>query len=392
MYVTRLLSRCLRSPEYLSLPPEGPNSGYLVLQDEESETTTCFGLCKNRYLSDLPFPQNKDLTIRYSSGSGKNRRASHYYIALIPVLNQPLSSNRYYAMKPHGSHKGEAYACSTENNMSACCFCKCIKDVKPMPFDPNDIYQQFHIGPYEGACNARGLFTATSIAPDGFPPYFMRRKGWEIYTGTPKNYKLGEALGVNNGLRSRLPDFNFPPHYKTSGAIVVGKWYCPFMFIRDGKFKDQMKRSMFYEMTLEQRWEQIFACENNSSQGNAVTVDATVQIETAFIEGREATWDESNQANGVVWFRSFGAGGETTIGLSSLIVYRMRWEQQRAGWTSSGTGLVRVSRTEEFAGSGGWKKYGCYLLVERFVLKRMDGSLSLARDFKHTHVVGSKWE
>ncbi|XP_052200041.1 uncharacterized protein LOC127806662 isoform X2 [Diospyros lotus] len=342
MYVTRLLSRCLRSPEYLSLPPEGPNSGYLVLQDEESETTTCFGLCKDRYMSDLPFPQNKDLTIRYSSGSGKNRHVSLYGIVLIPVLNQPLSSNRYYAMKPHGSHKG--------------------------------------------------LFTATSIAPDGFPPYFMRRKGWEIYTGTPKNYKLAEALGVNNGLRSRLPDFNFPPHYKTSGAIVVGKWYCPFMFIRDGKFKDQMKRSMFYEMTLEQRWEQIFACENDSSQGNAVTVDATVQIETAFIEGREATWDESNQANGVVWFRSFGAGGETTIGLSSLIVYRMRWEQQRAGWTSSGTGFVRVSRTEEFAGSGGWKKYGCYLLVERFVLKRMNGSLSLACDFKHTHVVGSKWE
>ena len=109
MYVTRLLSRCLRSPDYLSLPPEGPNSGYLVLQDEESETTTCFGLCKNRYLSDLPFPQNKDLTIRYSSGSGDNRHFSHYDIALIPVLNQPLSSNRYYAMKPrgsHGSHKG----------------------------------------------------------------------------------------------------------------------------------------------------------------------------------------------------------------------------------------------------------------------------------------------
>ncbi|KAJ0652076.1 hypothetical protein HanOQP8_Chr15g0568041 [Helianthus annuus] len=109
MYVTRPLSHYKTSPEALYLPPEGPNSGYLVIQDEESETYSCFGLCKNRYLAELPFPQNKILTTRYSSGSGENRHVSYNEVVFIPVLNQPLSSNRYYALKPNGSHKGYVY-------------------------------------------------------------------------------------------------------------------------------------------------------------------------------------------------------------------------------------------------------------------------------------------
>ncbi|KAH7832917.1 hypothetical protein Vadar_001310 [Vaccinium darrowii] len=133
MYVTRPLSQYLRSPESLSIPPEGPNSDYLVIQDEESERTTFFGLCKNRYLKDLPFPQNKNLTVRYSSGAGKNSDVSYDGANFIPVINQPLSSNRYYVIKPHGSHKGEAYACSREEDMTPCCFSNCISGVPKSP-------------------------------------------------------------------------------------------------------------------------------------------------------------------------------------------------------------------------------------------------------------------
>ncbi|KAL7260629.1 hypothetical protein ACSBR1_006317 [Camellia fascicularis] len=327
MYVTRPLSYYLRSPEYLSLPPEGPNSGYLVIQDEESETTTCFGLCKNRFLIDLPFPQNKNLTVTDSSGSGEN--ISYYDATFVPVLNQPLSSNLYYAIKPHGSRKGEAYACSREEDMRTCCFCNCIRDVDPRPLDPNDIYQQFQIIPYATACRSGGTFYATSILPDAFPPYFLRTKGWEIYTKTPKNYELGEALGINTALRASLPAFDFPLSYKSSEAIVVGKWYCPFMFIKDGRLRDQMKISMFYEMTLD-----------------------------------------------------------------SLIVDRMKWEQERGGWLGGEKRQVTVNKTEEYSGIGvgGWSRFGCHVLVERFVLKRMDGSVVLTYDFKHTHVLRSKWE
>ncbi|XP_058195634.1 uncharacterized protein LOC131311978 [Rhododendron vialii] len=386
MYVTRPLSHYLRSPESLSLPPEGPNSGYLVIQDEESERTTFFGLCKNRYLKDLPFPQNKNLTVRYSSGGGKNEDVSHDDATLIPVLNQPLSSNRYYAIKPHGSHKGEAYACSREEDMTPCCFSNCINDVYPRPLNPSDIYQQFVIFPCKRGWRSDGAFTAKSVAPDGFPPHFLRRNGWEVYTKTPKTYELGEAPGINSTLRARLPNFDSP--------VVVGKWYCPFMFVKDGNLKDQMKRSLFYEMTLEQRWEMIFACEKNfSSQGNYVSVEAEVQREVAFVGGREAVWDENGVGDGVVWFRGFGGVEQVNIGLSSLIIDRMKWEEERGGWVREESRQVKVKRTEEFGGIGGvWSKFGCYVLVERFVLKRMDGSVVLTFDFKHTHVIRSKWE
>jgi hypothetical protein len=107
--VTRPLSRYKKFPSELSLPPpEGPNSGILVILDEEAEATYFFGLCKSHEIKDLPFPQNKNLTLRYSTGVGKNKNTSHFYAAFIPVLNQPLSSNRYYAIKTRGSHKGYA--------------------------------------------------------------------------------------------------------------------------------------------------------------------------------------------------------------------------------------------------------------------------------------------
>ena len=110
MYVTRPLSLYRRSPEALSLPPpEGPNSGFLILQDEESETYCCFGLCKEADIKDFPFPQNKNLTVRHSTKGGENQYTSYYEVLFIPVLNQPLSLNRYYVIKRNGRHKGYAY-------------------------------------------------------------------------------------------------------------------------------------------------------------------------------------------------------------------------------------------------------------------------------------------
>ncbi|CAK9157335.1 unnamed protein product [Ilex paraguariensis] len=394
MYVTRPLSHYIRLPESLSLPPEGPNSGYLVIQDEESETYTCFGLCKDRFLADLPFPQNKDLTMRYSSGAGEHETVFHDGVSFIPVLNLPLSSNRYYAIKPHGNHKGEAYTSSREEDMATCCFCRCIRDVKSRPLDPDDRYQQFDIALYEKSCIAKGHFYAKSVAPDGFPPHFLRRKGWQIYGKTPKNYKLGEAPGLNAALRARLPEFNFPMSYKSSESVVVGKWYCPFIFIKDGNLRDQMKRSMFYEMTLEQRWEQIFASENNSREGNSVFVDVSVQTKVvSVVPGKEAVWNEREVDDGAIWFRNFGNVGEgVSVGLRVEIVERMKWEQERAGWVGGEDRQARVKRVEEFGGIGGWRKFGCYVLVERFVLKRMDESLVMTCDFKHTHQIISNWE
>lgn len=60
------------------------------------------------------------------------------------------------------------------------------------------------------------------------------------------------------------------------------------MFVKDGRLtsRDQVAKSMFYEMILEQRWEQIFERDNND-HSNVVMVDAVVQRRKCRIEFRE---------------------------------------------------------------------------------------------------------
>ena len=132
---------------------------------------------------------------------------------------------------------------------------------------------------------------------------------------------------------------------------------------------------------------------------NAVFVDAFVQREAVFVAGNEVSSDYNHARGNIVddgfmWFKSSdGVGGERSVGLSMKIVERMKWEQERVGWVSGDERQVRVERVEEFGGTGEWKKFACYVLVERFVLKRMDGSLALLiYDFKHTHQIRCKWE
>ncbi|KAL1807827.1 hypothetical protein ACET3Z_024817 [Daucus carota] len=395
MYVTRPLSQYRNNPQSLLLPPQGPHSGYLVIQDEESETYSCFGLCKNRSLLDLPFPQNKILTTIYSTGGGETQQTYLHDAIFFPVLNQPLSSNRYYVIEAHGKRKGMAHACSKEEDKTTCCFGRYIKDVKPRPFDSHDIYQQFEIANYESACIQKGYFYAKSVAQEAFPPDFLRRKGWRISTKTPKNYTLGEALGIDSALRARLPSWNFPLSHKSSKAVVVGKWYSPFIFIKDGTStpRDQMENSVFYEMTLEQRWEKIFECDY-TDHGNVAMVDAVVPIESVLVGGREAVWNKKNVVDNAIWFKNVGSQGEeVSVGLSLEIVERMKWEEERVGWAGGDEREVRVNRVEEFRGDAeGWKKFGCYVLVESFVLKRMDGSVVMTYDFKHTHQIKCTWE
>ncbi|KAF9677250.1 hypothetical protein SADUNF_Sadunf08G0088400 [Salix dunnii] len=175
MYVTRPLSMYLRDPSALSSPPpEGLNSGVLAILDEEVVPTFCCGLFKSdRVRRGLPFPQNKNLTVLYSQTNGQHHQVHSNRVLFIPVLNLPLSSNQYYVVERKGKHQGEAYINSKEEDMKTCCFCTSISDLKPQPLDPGNIYQQFEIR----HCK-RGGFAAKSVAPDGFPPDFLRRKGW----------------------------------------------------------------------------------------------------------------------------------------------------------------------------------------------------------------------
>ncbi|XVF85684.1 hypothetical protein PTKIN_Ptkin17bG0136000 [Pterospermum kingtungense] len=390
MYVTRPLSMYKQNPSALALPPpEGPNSGILVILDEEAEPTCCFGLFKSDKLNDLPFPQNKKIKLRY----GTQDNPSVHDVAFIPVLGQPLSSNRYYALQPRGSHKGEAFTSSSEEDAVTCCFCRYFPDIEAQPADYRDIDQQFEICIYQQfeICprSWQGGFVAKSVTPGRVPPGFLRREGWRAYTSTPRNFTLGEAPGLDTALRARLPEFNFSLSHNSSQPVVVGKWYCPFIFIKDGTPRDQMAKSMYYHMTLEQRWEQICACDNNGhNKDNVAVVDVTVEREVVRVDGLEVSQNEREMLDGVMWFRS---SSQVAVGLSGAIVERMKWEEERFGW-SGGSETERIKRVEEFGRKGVWNKFGCYVLVESFVLRRMDGSLVLTYDFKHTHQIRCRWE
>ncbi|WOK93454.1 hypothetical protein Cni_G02151 [Canna indica] len=77
-----------------------------------------------------------------------------------------------------------------------------------------------------------------------------------------------------------------------------------------------------------------------------------------------------------------GGGRERVVKLSYPIWKRIKWEKSRVG--CNGGRDENVERVEEYrGGAGGWKRFGCYVLVERFVLWRMDGSEVLMVDFRH---------
>ncbi|XXG55308.1 hypothetical protein AAC387_Pa03g3006 [Persea americana] len=132
-------------------------------------------------------------------------------------------------------------------------------------------------------------------------------------------------------------------------------------------------------------------CKNDGSRGNVVEVNATLQRQSVGLFGEEAMQEDTHMADGMMWFHPLSDMREGRVGLNWAIVERMVWEEAKGGWEVRMEGAVRIERVEEFHRSG-WKKVGCYVLVERFALRRLDGSLVLTYDFRHTHRVHSKWE
>ncbi|CAJ1932158.1 unnamed protein product [Sphenostylis stenocarpa] len=399
MYVTRPLSLYKKSVDALSLPPpQGPNSGILVIQDDDLEPSSCFGLGEFHEVKELPFPQNLDLKLFYRSGISLNRTTHYHHVAFIPVLNQPLSSNKYYVINLNVKNRGEAYINSREEDLDTFCFYNALSDAQLHRIDISDIHQEFEIYPRRSKVTFRSGFSAKSVAPNGYPPRFLSRR-WKVSASTSSDSRLDEeASGVNEALRARKPEFKFSLEKMSSDSVVVGKWYCPFMFIKEGThktLKEEMRKSMFYEMTLEQKWEQIFSCENENDDGmgNTVNVDAVVKKEVVVIAGWEAMINEMDIAEGFLWFNSFNNVGEkSSVGLSTAVVERMNWEQERVGWDGGKEKAIRVKKVEEFKGTNGWKKFACYVLVETFVLKALDESVVLTYAFKHHNELRSKWE
>ncbi|KAL9856337.1 hypothetical protein AtNW77_Chr1g0014731 [Arabidopsis thaliana] len=367
MYVTRRLSEYQRNRSEL---PESPNSGVLIIQDEESRPTCCFGSCYRATLKGLPFPQNANLIVSYGSSRIFLNQTITYIdpVVFIPVLDQPLSSNRYYVIKRGGKHSGKASANAKEEDRVPCCFCfSYVPEAKPQEADPNDIYQQFQI--HQKRSSSR-YYTATSVAPNGKPPEFLKRKYWNAEYSTSEDFGLkDDAKGIYTEIRSELPsDFNT--------SVVVGKWYVPFIFVKEGNPKDQLKSSAYYSMILLQRWEEVYSCENAYNENREVVVDVEVEPEVVKLEGQEIGKNTKSKR----------------IGLRSVVMERMKWEEERFGWKIEPQRAV-VKKSERFNGGGSnWKSYGCYVLVESFELRRKDKSLVLTFEFKHVDKLRTKWE
>ncbi|KAL6900810.1 hypothetical protein ACP4OV_005486 [Aristida adscensionis] len=378
MYATKPLSLFKSHPAAASRPPpEGRNSGYLVVKgadddgDDDGETC-CWGTCGGTRVRSLPFPQNRVLTVRYTEHHGESSTTYSDAVVFVPVPDQPLSSNRYYAVVATGRRRGLVRACSREEDMVTCCFCRCIRDVEPRPFDPADVYQQMEI-----VQRRPGRFTARAVAGDGFPYFLYRKKYWRVYASKPKGFALGEARGLDAGLRTRqltaglvAGAFSAP----ANTAAVVGRWYCPFYLVKeDGGGvapAEQMERSAFYEVALEQRWEAVHANGGGSKLASKkALIGGSVEVT------QEAAAGSSRYGDGYVWFRAAASGQR--VGVCTSVWERMRWEEYRGGWVDE----------EEDAGNVAG---GSLVLVERFVVKRMDGSILVAFDFVHLNKVRAK--
>ncbi|CAF2258815.1 BnaA08g24240D [Brassica napus] len=381
MYITRRLSEYRRYPSELTQPPpEGPSSGVLVIHDQHSQiqSTCCFGSCEvvECNHSGLPLTQNLKLAVLFNSGGDDSTNDP---IVFIPVLDKPLSSNCYYAIRRRGKYSGEASTSAKEEDIVSCCLCLTqVPEAKPKQLDPYDTYQQFEI--HQKKPSSR-YYHATSVAPDGVPPWFLKKKEWTVSYSRSQEFELrDDGKGLNKELRSELPALG--------ASVVVGKWYVPFIFVKEKDAKDQIKRSVYYSLTLEQRWEEVFSHENDKSENHDVVVDVEVEDEVVKLGGQEIT--RGVNENGFVWF----GVGDRKIGLRSVVVERMKWEEERFGWRSKGEQerAMVVKRLEEKPKDGSfWKSYHCYVLIESFVLKRMDESLVLTYEFRHADKLKSKW-
>ncbi|KAF3493047.1 hypothetical protein DY000_02057743 [Brassica cretica] len=293
MYVTRTLSDYRTNRK----APEGRNSGVLIIQDKESKPTCCLGFCYAPGLKGLPFPQNVKLTVKYNITVNSVTTTYRDPVAFIPVLDLMLRSNCYYAIKRSGKHSGESSANATEEDRDRVPFCFChrhVPEVEPQHSDTYDIYQKFEIYPPKSL--SRSYF-ATSAGIGWVPPELLEKKYWTVeYSTSDDNGLRDDARGLYRH-RSKFPTI-------LNTNVLVGKWYVPFIFVNESNANDHLKAT-YYPMSLYQRWEEVYCCENAYKDNREVVVTVQVEPLVVKLEGHETVEDKrgsSDIENMVVWF------------------------------------------------------------------------------------------
>nr|TKS17172.1 hypothetical protein D5086_0000020030 [Populus alba] len=369
MYVTRRLSMYQKDRSALSLPPpDGPDTGILVIQDIENDFKHCFGFRCPIFGSCLSFDITTGLPLPQNTVLEACNMNSWIYIQPIPVINKPLSAGVYYILNSgFGCQRGLAYtSCGAKSGYKFCFSCEVIHDVGPKPLDASNKHQQFYI------TRGGSGFRFKSLASDGHDPKRLQ------------------------SLHRCLPEFDFPLSRGSSDAVVVGKWYCPFMFIKEKNvaLPNQVTRSRFYEMTLKQQWVRIFSCSNcndNSTAGDSIAFDVDVETEVVYVFGME-NCQNAKVIDRIKWFEGLDKEGEAvpSVGLDRVIIEKIIRDQESFGWVR---GKDKVKGVERFEGEAKeWKEFGCYMLVERYILRRPNKTLVLTWEFRHAHRIRCKWE
>ncbi|GMH20686.1 hypothetical protein Nepgr_022527 [Nepenthes gracilis] len=234
-----------------------------------------------------------------------------------------------------------------------------------------------------------GGFYAKSASCESIPPAFLRRKGWQLHS----------SCSICWG-STRLSD----PTYYNTRAVVVGRWHRPFLFINEAaKLKRHMEKSLFYEVTLQQSWQEIYSHENESGgEENVVRVRATVKREEPLFYGVEVVKDWGCLGDGWASFKgssNWNDGRGVKLGLSLAVVENMRGIEEERRWIDGDGGCRGGSRDEvdKRVEQGrridyGWRRFGCFVLVESFLVRRMNWILIMKYNFRHSHKVQGRWD
>ncbi|KAI3893881.1 hypothetical protein MKX03_025213 [Papaver bracteatum] len=250
----------------------------------------------------------------------------------------------------------QAITCSREEDMGTCFCSNYIKDTKPKALNHRNIYQTVEIHEPK-----HGGFSAKPVVPNGILPGFLRdSQGWNVYKSDSKLCQLTNAPCLNFSMCSVLPELNIPLHNNQNSSPLV---VLPCCF-----------------------WEAIYTCENDYySSNNVVAVSTSVKKETVKLFGMEATMDniDHDWTDGIKWIRN---DENNVLGLSIAIVEKIKWIQENGGFIGGdGEKDTRVEHVEEFKllrNHAGWERFGCFVLVERFVLKTLSGAVVFTCDYK----------
>ncbi|GLJ27352.1 hypothetical protein SUGI_0536750 [Cryptomeria japonica] len=113
---------------------------------------------------------------------------------------------------------------------------------------------------------------------------------------------------------------NFPPlislcYREGPLVVIVGEWYCPFIFINElgTKLEDpKLMECPFYKMDLENFWEEIYS--TRGMTGKDIDVDKILKVEEALLFGEDVP-EEIRYNDGSVLFRGAGKQSREASGM-----------------------------------------------------------------------------